>query len=122
MNGNCIMKRPSIDTEGPTSIKETILSEFCLTASCDVLRIQETYRGIRHNRPKIHGTQIAAEIPDDKYVSVIFVESGTNLLLIDTESHDIVEITMELSSNCTVTSLYKSHNQLRPMEITKTVL
>ena len=62
----------SVNIEGPSAIKASMLSDLCKEQHCHCLCLQETHRGERKARPRIPGMTLVAERPHDKYGSAIF--------------------------------------------------
>ncbi|KAJ4925239.1 hypothetical protein JOQ06_017974 [Pogonophryne albipinna] len=97
----------SVNIEGFSSAKQTILADLCSKQHCDVLCLQETQRGSENNRPTIPGMVLAIERPHRQYGSAIFVKTGSAIEDTDmSDGHNIEVLSVELSS-VVVTSVYK---------------
>ncbi|KAJ4933183.1 hypothetical protein JOQ06_030018 [Pogonophryne albipinna] len=89
----------SVNIEGFSSAKQTILADLCSKQHCDVLCLQETHRGSENNRPTIPGMVLAIERPHRQYGSAIFVKTGSAIEDTDmSDGHNIEVLSVELSS------------------------
>ena len=98
----------SANIEGFSSAKSNILAELCKQHHCNILCLQETYRSSRHNRPKVPGMDLVAEIPHQKHGSAIYVRSGLPIIISTTSnnSNNIKCLSAPLEGT-SVTSVYK---------------
>lgn len=96
----------SINIEGFSTDKATLLSELCRKTGCHILCAQETHRDVGQTRPYIPGLTLIAEIPHLKHGSAVFARHDTPITLVSYSSGPMEVITVELPS-CTVTSIYK---------------
>jgi exonuclease III len=118
-NSKSIIKRPfsrpaltitSINTEGLSSDKEILPANVCKETLCDIICVQETYKGDERDRPKIRGMKLVAEILRDKHGSVIFTKPMLEIKSSNVTNFEGIEILAIELANCTITSLYKPPN------------
>lgn len=101
----------SINIEGLSAEKESLLADMCKEHKCDILVIQETHRGRNDRRPKVSGMKLVAERPHEQYGSAIFTHPDLVVKSTHTTDFNNIEIlTIEMKS-CTVTSVYKPPNE-----------
>ena len=97
----------SINIEGLSGPKETILADMCQELGCDILAIQETHRGPTRKRPRIDGMQLIAERTHDQYGSAIFAKESINIKSTSmTDQENVETLTVEME-NISITSIYK---------------
>ena len=97
----------SINIEGLSGPKETILADMCQELGCDILAIQETHRGPTRKRPRIDGMQLIAEQTHDQYGSAIFAKESINIKSTSmTDQENVETLTVEME-NISITSIYK---------------
>lgn len=101
----------SINVEGLTRQKETILAHLCNENKCDVLCIQETHRDRHHERPRIEGMCFVAEMSHSKHGSAVFARPE---IAVKSTSYteDGIEIISIKLDRYTITSIYKPPNQI----------
>ena len=76
-----------------------MLSYLCKEHHCHCLCLQETHRGERKERHRIHGMTLVSEHPQDKYGSAIFIRDDLKVKSISvTTSNHVEVITAELPS------------------------
>ena len=66
----------SMNVEGLTASKGTILSVMCKEPYCHCLCLQETHRSKDQARPMIPGMALVAERPHNKHGSSVFIRDG----------------------------------------------
>ena len=87
----------SANIEGISAVKASMLSDLCKEQHCHCMCLQETHRGEREARPRIHGMTLVAERPHDKYGSAIFIRDDLNVTSISvTVANHVEVITTEL--------------------------
>ena len=97
----------SINIEGLSGPKETILADMCQDLGCDILAIQETHRGTTRKRPRVDGIQLIVERPHDQYGSAIFAKKSINIKSTSmTDQENVETLTVEME-NISITSIYK---------------
>ena len=97
----------SVNIEGLTANKASILSELCKDKHCHCLCHQETHIAKDQSRESIPGMALVAERPHNKHGSSVFVRDGLKVNSISVCEEDNVEfITMELPG-VVVHSVYK---------------
>lgn len=77
------------------SVNKVILfSDLCKRNDCDILVLQETYRGptSHGHRPKIQGMRLVLERPHKKYGSSIFVKQSLDVLSVTLTCEKDIEI------------------------------
>ena len=77
----------SANIEGFSLTKSNILAELCKQHHCNILCLQETHQTSRHNRPKVPGMDVVAEIPHQKHGSAIYVRSGSPIITSTTSNN-----------------------------------
>ena len=97
----------SVNIEGLTANKASILSELYKDKHCHCLCLQETHRAKDQAMPSILGMALVAERPHNKHGSSVFVRDGLKVNSMYVCEEDNVEfITLELP--CVVVhSVYK---------------
>lgn len=101
------LKIISINIEGLSDNKESLLSDLASKSKCDVMILQETHRGETRRRPRIQGMSLLLERPHDQYGSAIFCKPEISIQSVAlTCDNDIEILCIELQS-CTITSVYK---------------
>ena len=63
----------SVNVEGLSGNKVSILSEFCTIQHCHCLCLQETHRAKDQAGPKIPGMTLVAERPHNKHGNSVFL-------------------------------------------------
>ena len=92
------LKVISANVEDLSNSKEQLLATICKSQNCDVLCLQETYRGTKNNRPKVRDMTLAVEHPHSKYGNAIFVKTGTIIELTSvTDDGDVKVLELELN-------------------------
>ena len=98
----------SVNIEGLVSAKQQILAELRANHKCDVLCIQETHRGPGEVRHRVPVMNLVAEITDEQYGSVLFINDSCTCESTSTSSTDNIEI-IQATLNCvSVNSYYKA--------------
>ncbi len=95
----------TINIEGFTQEKATILAEICGESKCDVLCIQETYIPAGRKLPWIDGMKVVATIPHNKHGSDFYTRKNLEVNSAETGGDDSVEIITIDLDHCTVTSV-----------------
>ena len=97
----------SANIEGFSSAKSNILAELCKKHHCNILCLQETHRGSRHNRPLVPGMDLIAEIPHEKHGSAIYIRSGSTAISTTSTNSNNIECLSAHLEGITITSVYK---------------
>ena len=82
----------SANIKGLSAVKASMLSDLCKEQHCYSLCLQETHRGARKARPRIHGMTLIAERPHDKYGSAIFIRDDMKVKSITVTTANHVEV------------------------------
>ena len=97
----------SVNIEGLSSTKQQLLAELCANHKCDVLCMQETHRDPGTVRPRVHGTNLVAEIAHAQYGSPLFIRDSCTCESTSTSSTGDIEVIQETLNGVTVNSYYK---------------
>ena len=87
----------SVNIEGLTASKASMLSEMCKRAHCHCLCLQETHRAPHLARPKIPGMTLIAGRPHIKYDNAILIRSDLKVKGVyvwDQENVELISIEM----------------------------
>ena len=112
----------SINIEGLTKEKATLLADISKENCCDVLCVQETH--VHGKKPPIwiNGMRLVAEIAHSKHGSAVCVQNNVEVVTAEVSTEtDMEVITIELE-HCTVTSVYnppgKAFSFRNPLNLT----
>ena len=82
----------SVNIEGLSAVKATMLSDLCKEQHCHCPCLQETHRSERKARPIIPGMTLVAEHPHDKYGTAIFTRDYPKVKSISVTAANHVEV------------------------------
>ena len=98
----------SANIEGLSAVKASMLSDLYKEQHCHCPYLQETHRGARKSSPIIPGmTLVAAERPDKKYRSAIFIRDDLKVKSISVTAANHVEVITAELPDVVVHSVYK---------------
>ena len=97
----------SLNIEGLSAAKEDLIAKMCFKHKCIVLCLQKNHCGPQSYRSRVNEMTCIAELPHDKYGSVIFVKEGTTVESIHTVNQNNIEIFSVDLGSIVITSVYK---------------
>jgi len=101
----------SLNIEGLTPQKKIIILEIIRKKDCEILLLQETYRGQKQNRPKLYGITLKIERPHNKYGSAIFVKNSTAVKSASKNEMNNIEILNVDLGKYSITSIHEPPNE-----------
>ena len=101
----------SVNIEGLTASKASMLSEMCKREHCHCVCLQETHRAPHLARTKIPGMTLIAERPHIKYGSAILIRSDLKVKGVSVWEQDNVELISIEMPGVVVHSVYKPPNE-----------